>query len=213
MVLKKVPWFEKFSLIWAENLLFSPDFPDWKVFKNFPDFPDWWEVCRASSCLRARCAGKCLAFSWPTCTVPWGMEVPPPHSQATTLLLVNDGSILEYRKNGLFHKNNGLQTRTYTQVYIMSFTYPRWQHVDYCSRLLISTIFLPRQPQSSIEQQLFFGLLFSLTDDEKLCQNEVDGSWITTSQFHFIKASNDYSKVIKGFCTSWYKKRGQPIYN
>ena len=40
MVLEKVPWFEIFSLILAENPLF---FPDWKVLKIFPDFPDRWE--------------------------------------------------------------------------------------------------------------------------------------------------------------------------
>ena len=36
---KKIPWFELFSLILAENPLFFPDFPDWKSLQNFPWFP------------------------------------------------------------------------------------------------------------------------------------------------------------------------------
>ena len=41
MVWKKVPWFEIFSLILAENPLF------------FPDFPDRWEPCNVFDVLVA----------------------------------------------------------------------------------------------------------------------------------------------------------------
>ena len=35
MVFKKIPLFEMFPLILAENPLFSPDFPYWKKFSKF----------------------------------------------------------------------------------------------------------------------------------------------------------------------------------
>ena len=44
-LLENFPDLKFFCLILVEECLFSPDFPDCKVFKICPDFPDRWEPC------------------------------------------------------------------------------------------------------------------------------------------------------------------------